>query len=392
MFLEAKAPQKSTRGMAGGVLQNKVAKALKAFMPAHLVGKVEIVSNFQKGGGTKGIGSVEPDISIYKLDKNGNRIGSPIVIEVKKEEAQGVSITLNRDGGKWVPTDKSMEKWNSMSNINRNAITKKIGVGSDIDRRLNEILPKIGGWMNSAETSAGKIAFYVTKEIWEPLLNTYTTGEKWRINLDRYWSTLGGLAKNGGDHFIYIENVGLLSSGAATPQWFTTKGIPAASSLDDIDATSREMEVRLKKAGSAGEVTLKRTILVHNPTGKPMKEGTAIYMDDYPAVCKLAYSKVIKLNTTKKTLIVDGSPMIYSTNKGATSILVGTLQSITSVKKVKTKSKTHVFEVSCTMSCPKARVTFLVAPRVEGRSKTTLQKGLDITNKTGADLFWSCVK
>lgn len=392
MFLEAKAPQKSTRGMAGGVLQNKVAKALKAFMPKHLEGRVEIVSNFQKGGGTKGIGSVEPDISIYMLDKKGNRVGDPIVIEVKKEEAQGVSITLNRDGAKWMPTDKSIEKWNSMNDINKNAIMKKIGSGSDIEKRLSQILPQIGGWMNSPETSAGKIAFYVTKEIWEPLLNTYTTGEKWRINLDKYWSTLGGLAKNGGDHFIYIENVGLLGSGAATPQWFASKGIPAVSSLDDIDATSREMEVRLKKAGSAGEVTIKRTILIHNPTGKPMKSGTAVYMDDYPSVCKLAYSKAVKLNNTKKTLVVNGKPMIYSTSKGPTSILVGTLESVTSANRVKGLDKTHVFEVSCTMKCPKARVTFLVAPRVEGRSKTTLNKGLDVTNKAGAELFWSCIK
>jgi hypothetical protein len=392
MFVEAKAPQKSIRGQAGGVLQNKVAKALLSFLPAHLQGKVEIASNFQKGGGTKGIGSVQPDITIYKLDKNGNRIGEPVVIEVKKEEAQGVSVTLNREGGKWIPTEASAEKWKSFSDINRKAIVKKIGPGSDIEKRLNSILPQIGAWMGNAETAAGKIAFYVTKEIWEPLLNTYTTGEKWRIELDKHWSALQGLAAKGGDHFIYIENIGLLSTGAATPSWFATKGVPKVASLDAVDVTSREMEVRLKKAGSAGEVSLKRTILIHNPIGKEIKSGTAVYMDDYPTITKLAYTKAVKLNNTKKTLVVNGKPMIYSTSKGPTSILVGTIENVSKMTKMKGLEKTNVVEVTCSMKCPKARVTFLVAPRVEGRSKTTLNKGLDVLSKAGADLFWGCVK
>jgi hypothetical protein len=60
--------------------------------------------------------------------------------------------------------------------------------------------------------------------------------------------------------------------------------------------------------------------------------------------------------------------------------------------KMKGLEKTHVVEVTCSMKCPKARVTFLVAPRVEGRSKTTLNKGLDVMSKAGADLFWACIK
>jgi hypothetical protein len=52
-----------------------------------------------------------------------------------------------------------------------------------------------------------------------------------------------------------------------------------------------------------------------------------------------------------------------------------------------------VFDVSCTIESKKARVTFAIAPRVEGsKSKTTAKKGIDITSKAGADLFWGCVK
>lgn len=401
MFLEAKAPQKSIRGQAGGVLQNKIAKALLKEMPSHLQGKIEVVSNFSQGGGDKGIGSVQPDITIYKLDKNGKRLSDPIVIEVKKEEAQGVSITLNRNNKKWSPTEVSLGKWNSMSEINRKSVLKKL---TTVEARLDAMLPTIGKWMNDQSTISGNIHFWVTKEIWNPILKKYTTqesGEKWRITLDSYWATLQGLAKNGGDHFVYIENIGLLYSGAKLPSWFVGGTVPSISSLDEMDDSAREMEVRLKR-GSLSETTvaLKRKIRIQAASINDIKVGKPVYMEE-KVLSNLAKTGAVDFNTSSKTIKVNGQQYIYSMKPfPATS---GNLEigKITQVHSTPTKAtdinrqarSMSVFDVSCTIESKKARVTFAIAPRVEGsKSKTTAKKGIDITSKAGADLFWGCVK
>jgi hypothetical protein len=393
--------QKSIKGQAGGVLQNNIANALLREMPPHLQGKIEIVSNFSKGGGEKGIGSVQPDITIYKLDKSGKRTGDPIVIEVKKEEAQGVSITLNRNSKKWTPTQKSLDKWNSMSIINRNSVLKKLKV---VEARLDTMLPVIGRWMDDKSTESGNIHFWVSKEIWNPILKKYTTqesGEKWRITLDSYWATLQGLAKNGGDHFVYIENIGLLYSGASTPSWFAPKTIPMISSLDKMDASAREMEVRLKRGSlSEAKVSLKRKIRIQAASIDDIKVGKAVYMEE-GTLSGLAKTGAVDFNTSSKTIKVNGQPYIYSMKPfpaASGNLEIGKITQIhgkpVKVGGINKQARPMtVFEVSCTIESRKARVTFAIAPRVEGsKSKTTANKGIDLLSKQGAGLFWSCVK
>lgn len=382
---------KSVKGKAGGVLQNKIAKSLLSFMPSHLNGRIEVESNF-KSSADYGIGSVQPDITIHMLDKNGNRTGTPIVIEVKKAEAQGVSVTLSRENGKWFPTDASKEKWMSMSLVNRNSVLKKLKV---VETRLNQMLPIIGKWMGNTDTENGKIAFFVTKEIWRSVLNKFATGEKWRIELDKYWSTLQGLASKGGDHFVYIEGVGLLSSGASLPAWFKQgKEVPMLSSLDKIDSTAREMEVRLKRGHESDtRVQLKRKIYIESPSITQIKPEAKVYMDE-ATVAQQSKSGMVSFDTNKRAILVDGKPYIYSTTN--LGFEVGIIKTIDGTpKKVKGLMGKNgpVYEVNCTIASKMCRVTFAIAPRVEGdKSATTFNKGLDIFSKSGAEIFWSCIK